>query len=202
MSRHIFDTSHDRYEEFKSHWHGISQWGIDRNIVSQSTSKDQFLKLMTEFSELIGADSAALEFDALCDMVVVCIMIANIEQLKIDAFSAMHDEFAARSATPTEDTPVASQFLGFLLGKLADSILRKNSFTLACNLFEIINTIDRTARMKGHDDLIDGLLLVLTELNTRHGTFFNGAFVKNTDPDYENILDKVKLELANNFMSK
>ncbi len=202
MSRHIFDTSHDRYEEFKSHWHGISQWGIDRNIVSQSTSKDQFLKLMTEFSELIGADSAALEFDALCDMVVVCIMIANIEQLKIDAFTAIQKEFSGRIEEETGDMKYACNYIGMLLGKLADNILRKNNFTLACSIFEIIHRLDQLARMRGHDDLIDGLLLVLTELNTRHGTFFNGAFVKSTDPDYENILDKVKLELANNFMSK
>lgn len=197
----LFNPMHEQHIGFADVWGQLSRWGEDRNILSQATAKDQFLKMLTEYSELIEADTHALRLDAACDIVVVAIMIANITGLRLSDF----EEVSHVSITNhISDSPYVISMAN-LAGKLADSILKKDKSRVRNNLYKIILCaccIYDLNNITAHGGFVDGMHLVAEELDTRHGTFYNGAFVKDTDPAYEKILDDIRLEVANNFLSK
>ena len=183
------DSKH--HKEFKYLWERLQEWGESRNITTQATSKDQYLKLITEYDEYICAKGdSELEDDALCDMIVVCIMIAIIEVIDLQDFSRCY--ISPAQGMITKDASIEA--ISYHIRKLAESLLKKNRRNTIVNLHAIISAIDilyETSVYRGDILLVDVLDLVVTELEGRYGTFFNGAFVKSTDPDYDGIVTSV-----------
>ena len=64
----------------------ISKWGFARNIIQDATSKDQFVKLVSEVGELADAiakkDIEKIK-DGIGDAIVVLVMIAEIEGVSL-----------------------------------------------------------------------------------------------------------------------
>lgn len=141
----------------------VQQWSIDRNLHTADPTK-QFLKVVEEFGEMMGADDLSDYKDGVGDTLVTCIILAQQTGVELHLTDSNYE-------IDTLQTAVVN------LGLIAESLAKgKGVNQKALNAFynQIINS-----------DLVNNayacLLTAYNEIKDRKGKMINGVFVKEED---------------------
>lgn len=90
----------------------IHQWGVDRNIIGDATSRNQLPKLMEELGEMAGGIARKHKDtikDGIGDVIVVLSMIAGIEGLTIhECIDQAYNEIKDRKGVLLDGTFIKS----------------------------------------------------------------------------------------------
>lgn len=163
----------------------VGQWGYDRNLLAPENLKSQTFKLVSEFGEIgaarIERDKDALR-DGIGDTLVVCIILGH--QLNSPITEADFDAYynAERTCTSLAG-PLGS------LGLFADIVLKGGEGADA-NLHEFARRVIGYARYCCEDP-VDCLTLAYEEIKDRKGVMYNGAFIKEADPRYAEVMQEL-----------
>lgn len=162
----------------------ITQWGKDRNIIGGAESKDQYPKLIEEFSEY--ADGTK-EFhatkskdgikDGIGDTVVVLTMIAGIEGHPLQDMGCT-DYFEL----PT--TVILNAIIA--LGNIGSGIARNDKPKLITALDRMMQILADIASNE-QVDFLECIQIAYNEIKDRKGILYKGAFIKSTDLKYPDI---------------
>lgn len=159
----------------------IEQWAEDRNIINGSKPIDQAMKLFSEFGEL--ADNVGKGRDCrddIGDCIVVLTIIAKQIDLDIsEAISFEHEEIESC----LKDTVA---FLGYEISNLLSSQTEDDelSFIFIFGLlYSIANKVGTT--------LQECVQIAYDDIKNRKGVVYNGTFIKDTDPAYNEALQKL-----------
>jgi hypothetical protein len=159
----------------------ITQWGKDRNIIGEGKAKDQYLKLMEEFGEILEAKVNSDIKDAIGDSMVVLIMLAGIEGLTI---AKQHVSLEKGWSVLTKNSFIA-------LSKLAQAIAKDDKPVLQDLLDDLVAilTMWATGHLMDIEECMDTAYQVIKH---RKGVLFDGVFVKSDDPTYVEVLAKLR----------
>lgn len=160
----------------------IEQWAHDRNIINGSKPIDQAMKLFSEFGEL--ADNVGKGRDCrddVGDVFVVLVIMAKQTESDINILSLPSLENLSLKQYVVE--------LGFAL----------NDFTFACDtagkedgsLDIAIVSLCRIAALQ-NTTLEECVQIAYNDISKRQGILWNGVFVKESDPSYQDILEQLK----------
>lgn len=162
----------------------IEQWAHDRNIIKGSKPIDQAMKLFSEFGEL--ADNVGKGRDCrddIGDVFVVLVIMAKQTESDINILSLPSLENLSLKQYVVE--------LGFAL----------NDFTFACDtaweedgsLDIAIVSLCRIAALQ-NTTLEECVQIAYNDIKDRKGIMYNGVFVKESDPSYQDILDNIEAD--------
>ncbi len=164
----------------------IEQWAEDRNIIKGSKPIDQAMKLFSEFGEL--ADNVGKCRDCRDDIgdcaVVITIILAQNDM----SFG---------------------EYLNMMLN--SDHHIKYNVAQLGGCIGDFVSDIASNGRITGDDFLwciewlnviasqIDSSLeecvqIAYNDIKDRKGVMFNGVFIKESDPAYQDTLDNIKAD--------
>lgn len=187
----------------------VEQWAHDRNIIDGCTSKDQFLKLDSEFGELALHiyERNALNpiFDEhfeekflivngqLRDDIGDCLVVATI--------IAAQEGFFIGDLLGLDTTELACVANGAFLkaqackGKLGDAILKRQIIDISVYLSQFVDYLAAYAS-ENDFNLVVCLQEAYMDIKDRKGIMYNGTFIKESDPAYAGA--KFQVEANNN----
>ena len=184
----------------------VLAWSMARNIINGTKASDQFIKLVSEFSNEIadaiyqvwayhGQDESERQkiiktklADAIGDSIVVLVNVAAQSGLDI------------KTLWQSQNFPVYSQIphSGFLIasmgqGKLADAVKKNNQEDAVTAIGIMLYGLELIAK-EYHLTPTGCLRDAYEEIKDRKGVVYNGIFVKADDPNYERIVAELGLE--------
>lgn len=158
----------------------IEQWAEDRNIIKGTKPIDQAMKLFSEFGEL--ADNVGKGRDCrddIGDIFVVLTIMAK--QLGLDVFEAIKYDGSSRGSQKH-----AVCDLGLALNYFVRS---ENKQCLRSCLMAL------HAICKGElIDLQECVQIAYNDIKDRKGVVYNGLFIKESDPAYQDALDNIEAD--------
>lgn len=169
----------------------IRQWADARNIIKGASSKDQMLKMQSEFGELGGAivegvvcntpDSAAAAHDEMMDGIGDSIVVLTIvaAQEGFDLETAVHEHVDDVQYAHGYEYLVASQYIGLL----SDAVLKRNTEVMPKLVATIYCQLESLAGYLGFN-FVECIAYAYNEIKDRKGIMYNGSFIKSTDPMY------------------
>lgn len=187
----------------------VEQWAHDRNIINGCTSKDQFLKLDSEFGELA---LHIYERNALNPM-----YDDDFEEKLLDIHSKMRDDIGDCLVVATIVAAQEGFFIGDLLGldttelagvqngaflkaqaskgKLGDAILKRQPIDISVYLSQFVDYLAAYAADNDFN-IVVCLQEAYMDIKDRKGVMYNGTFIKESDPAYAGA--KFQVDAQNN----
>lgn len=159
----------------------IEQWAEDRNIIKGSKPIDQAMKLFSEFGEL--ADNVGKGRDCRDDIgdcaVVLIIMCRQLGIPTIDSIQEDNDNYTIKEYVA---------WAGYWMCSWVSSGM-SNSEELGFIFSNLINI----AKLKNYT-LQECVQIAYNDIKDRKGVMFNGVFIKESDPAYQDILDNIEAD--------
>lgn len=155
----------------------ISKWAWDRNLIEGARPKDQFLKVVEEFSEILAADTLDGIIDSIGDGLVTVFILA--EQLNINPSILIDKSFAELSSDEGVDYTLASNPL-YNLGRIAEQLCRGKQEGLEFYLTNLTACLI-TAAIEYDLSPSDCLKSAYDEIKDRRGRMVDGIFVKESE---------------------
>lgn len=159
----------------------IEQWAEDRNIIKGSKPIDQAMKLFSEFGEL--ADNVGKGRDCRDDigdcMVVLIIMCKQLGISTIDAIQEDNDNCSLKKSV----TWAGHWMCSWVLEGMNNSHELWFIFSSLINIAELTGTTLEECVQIAYNDIKD-----------RAGVMYNGVFIKESDPAYQDTLDNIKAD--------
>ena len=180
----------------------IEQWAEDRNIIKGSKPIDQAMKLFSEFGEL--ADNVGKGRDCRDDIGDVFVVLTIIgKQLEHDMIIPMADvvelfdkennhHYGAvynMACTPKEKVAYLCSDIAIMVNHFYDCRVDAYStddlieFCLA-TIFALCDDLDYT--------LQECAQIAYNDIKDRKGVMYNGVFIKESDPAYQDALDNIE----------
>ena len=166
----------------------IEQWAEDRNIIKGSKPIDQAMKLFSEFGEL--ADNVGKGRDCRDDIgdvfVVATIICAqNGNSISEPMFSSnkrlLVDEGIKNNVARLGDNLIS----------LSLSLSEKR---IPCYLYSNIKGYLEVIAESINTTLVDCVSIAYNDIKDRKGVMFNGVFIKDSDPAYQDALDNIEAD--------
>ena len=160
----------------------IEQWAEDRNIIKGSNPIDQAMKLFSEFGEL--ADNVGKGRDCRDDIgdVFVVLTIINKQHGKSlcleDRLVCTHDGLKE-----------CVMWLGY---SLADE-LTDTCYGDKYDCYDSLSILNKIAELSG-TTLEECVQIAYNDIKDRKGVMYNGVFIKESDPAYQDILDNIEAD--------
>lgn len=159
----------------------IGDWANDRNLVKGSTPKAQFFKFVSETGEwaeaIVTGDRREI-IDGIGDAMVVLTIIAL--QLGADILE-LYDN------TPATKYASTDLMLFSVQGKLADALAKGQDDKAKALIGEMVLSLVRTS-YRCATDINTALLMAYNDIKDRKGIMFEGVFIKESDPRYEELV--------------
>lgn len=179
----------------------IIDWAIARNIIDGATSRSQFVKLMAEFGELadgISKNNLDLIKDGIGDVAVVALIIGKQEHLTLPVVPKQSESIVGLNLRDMGMTrrKFAETFFADcsqLLGELSRFIelqYKNNLESVTRALFEKLSDL---ATLYGLS-FIQCVEYSYEQIKDRKGIMFNGVFLRDTDPRYQETVAQIKEE--------
>ena len=162
----------------------IEQWAEDRNIIKGSKPIDQAMKLFSEFGEL--ADNVGKGRDCrddIGDCIVVLTIIAK--QIGVDIIQVMEFDHQPIESDIKETVAFLGCSLGSLLAGQEDNI--EFGYTAVVGLLYNI-------AIKHSYTLEECVAIAYNDIKDRTGVVYNGVFIKESDPAYQDALDNIEAD--------
>lgn len=173
----------------------IRKWAEERNLVKGSDPKSQFAKLISEFGEMgshfaeyysgypsVGSHLLEKIKDDIGDQVVVMTILCAQLGVKIEDI-------------PSDSLPKETPFLSLSAsyGKLGDAILKSDTESFTAMIFSALSYLSLISHQSGlsFSEAVDS---AYQEIKDRKGVMYHGAFVKESDERYSDILLKIEQE--------
>lgn len=160
----------------------IEQWAEDRNIIEGSKPIDQAMKLFSEFGELadhVGNNEISKIPDDIGDVfVVLTIMCKQMDYNILEAF---------RYEYTTCDTKTAVKYLA---ERLSSFVSEASNYIVSDELSDAIGYLAFIASTNGFD-FVNCVEEAYNDIKDRKGVLFNGVFIKESNPAYEEALEKL-----------
>ena len=162
----------------------IEQWAEERNIIKGSKPIDQAMKLFSEFGEL--ADNVGKGRDCRDDigdcMVVLTIIAKQIGLDFLDVVNFKHQPIKS-------ELKETVAFLGCTLG----SLLAGQEDDIDVGFVASVGLLHNIASKCGHT-LEECVAISYNDIKYRRGVMFNGVFIKESDPAYQDALDNIEAD--------
>jgi NTP pyrophosphatase (non-canonical NTP hydrolase) len=179
----------------------IYEWADARNLIKGSTPLDQGMKLLSELGELadrgFGRKNIDEIKDGIGDVIVVMTVIAgqaNLLNVIKDVIGNLPKDYRPE---PEEEFTNDKQKVLVLTPMIAQSVIAIDTkqFSKYESFFVpfIINILNLLARDNGLP-LNECLQHSYNEIKDRKGVMYNGIFVKQDDPQYEDAVKAVEAE--------
>ena len=180
-------------------------WADARNITNGSTAKDQFVKLVSEVGEMnaasLLADGLALFKDAVGDIAVMLVIVSHQSSSRVapstDMDEAVHLLKSSVAglviSTPIEMSMALAVFHA-AFGNLADALAKNQPiFTHVQHCFDALAIVAGGIAATSVTECLEGSY---NEIKDRKGVMFNGTFVKEADPSYQDVLSQLAAQKA------
>ena len=157
----------------------IEQWAEDRNIINGSKPIDQAMKLFSEFGEL--ADNVGKGRDCRDDIGDIFVVLTIMcKQLKISTIDVIKEDDTNNSSLKESVT-----WIGYFASSwVSDGMYNTNElWFIFSNLIHIAQLNDTT--------LQECVQIAYNDIKDRKGVMFNGTLIKDTDPAYNEALQKL-----------
>ena len=165
----------------------IEQWAEDRNIIKGSKPIDQAMKLFSEFGEL--ADNVGKGRDCRDDIgdvfVVLTIISRQTERSILD-----YMEGSARLSLKHNKEAVTE--LGYYLAPFVSYLTIPPQFNKQ-GLVESIRILKSIA-INIDSTLEECVQIAYNDIKDRAGVIYNGVFIKESDPAYQDALDNIEAD--------
>ena len=163
----------------------IEQWAEDRNIIKDSKPIDQAMKLFSEFGEL--ADNVGKGRDCrddIGDCAVVLIIIA-----------AQLDHTIAEINLGKINYPYGDKYaVSELCSQLYEVVCHaKNGFIDHNAVTSSLEFLQCIANNNSYT-LQECVEIAYNDIKDRKGVMYNGVFIKESDPAYQDALDNIEAE--------
>lgn len=166
----------------------IRAWGVARNIIAGTASRDQFVKCASEVGELadgIAKKQPEMIKDAIGDVVVMLTIIGTQEGFEIEKLGGV----------PVFETPDSKDAFMHVVDKFGDAgwaIRACVNTSLQINVMKVLGYLAAVAEHEGlkFNDCIE---FAYNQIKDRKGVVYNGTFIKSTDPRYQSALAELGL---------
>lgn len=160
----------------------VLTWSYDRNIIDGSDFYRQYMKAQSEMGELAAAylkeDREEIK-DAIGDVLVCLINLS--EQCDVNL------KFTHNAYVSYLDVHGLYGRAQMNFGRLADTLLKGDKDGTELHLERVISRLDSIAA-KYKFGLEDCLEAAYNEIKDRKGVMFQGVFIKESDENYERIV--------------
>ena len=155
----------------------IEQWAEDRNIINGSKPIDQAMKLFSEFGEL--ADNVGKGRDCRDDIGDVFVVLTIMcKQLNMSMINVNPNK------SKFKKTP--KHMVSLLLIDFHEIITCPSM----CDFDDAVGTLENIAECFNYT-LQECIQIAYDDIKNRKGVMFNGTFIKDTDPAYNEVLQKL-----------
>lgn len=163
----------------------IEQWAEDRNIINGSKPIDQAMKLFSEFGELAdnvgkGRDCRDDIGDVFVVLIIICkqlgLSINNLIKPSLKKLNNIKDEIAWLGYGLTSEMVTDSE-TGEFAPDFGCEVAR---LELIANYFNY--TLEECVQIAYND------------IKDRKGVVYNGVFIKESDPAYQDALDNIEAD--------
>ena len=170
----------------------IEQWAEDRNIINGSKPIDQAMKLFSEFGEL--ADNVGKGRDCrddIGDCVVVATIICKQKGFSISRKMA---EIVELEKSYVDNTLIEKQAICWALEALSSWVKKGFVFSdRSESLTKFLENLLFVANKRGHK-ITECVQIAYNDIKDRKGVMYNGVFIKESDPAYEDALLNLKAD--------
>ena len=167
----------------------IEQWAEDRNIIKGSKPIDQAMKLFSEFGELADNVGKARDCrDDICDCAVVMTIIMAQCGLSFHAY-AENLNFISQYEIKYNVSQLGSSICEFV-SDIATNYEISDSSDAFIWCIEYLNVI----AMQIGSSLEECIQIAYNDIKDRKGVMYNGVFIKESDPAYQDALDNIEAD--------
>lgn len=164
----------------------IEQWAEDRNIINGSKPIDQAMKLFSEFGEL--ADNVGKGRDCRDDIgdcaVVMTIIMA---QCGLSFYDYSESMLISNYDMKYNVACLASEIAEFVSDIASNGVIESDSYIMVIGW---LNTISSNA----NTTLEECVKIAYNDIKDRKGVMYNGVFIKESDPAYQDALDNIEAD--------
>lgn len=167
----------------------IEKWAEDRNIIKGSKPIDQAMKLFSEFGEL--ADNVGKGRDCRDDIgdvfVVLTIIAAQYQnEYMVDTFKSLVESNEINKLKSVKHlVHTLSSYLYSFVWDVQDDYADP-SIDLECCILYLV----RIAELS-NTTLAECVQIAYNDIKDRKGVMYNGVFIKESDPAYQDALDNI-----------
>ena len=167
----------------------IVDWSKERKIIPNAKVLVQAGKMISEKSEIseafLNTDYIELK-DGIGDTFVTIVNVFELSKLKTD----LEELDLEQKQSVKEGVAALILELDVLSGKVIDKIIKEN-FNVREELNDMIQILHGIAR-QNNTSLLSCVEIAYNEIKDRKGiTLENGTFIKDSDPRYKEIVDKI-----------
>jgi NTP pyrophosphatase (non-canonical NTP hydrolase) len=166
----------------------IEQWAEDRNIIKGSKPIDQAMKLFSEFGEL--ADNVGKGRDCRDDIGDVFVVLTIIAKQFKNTIAGVATNVVSEPHCFNKNVKVSVAELGMTITSMMhennSDPLMFNIENALCNLNDICMVNDYT--------LQECVQIAYNDIKDRKGVMYNGVFIKESDPAYQDALDNIEAD--------
>ena len=164
----------------------IEQWAEDRNIIKGSKPIDQAMKLFSEFGEL--ADNVGKGRDCRDDIGDVFVVLTIMaKQTGMNIFDSVN-----KKGFPLDES------IKVIVGRLSEQLTTLALFSQENRLpiFALNNAISylKLICLINRYTLEECVQIAYNDIKDRKGVMFNGVFIKESDPAYQDALDNIEAD--------
>ena len=162
----------------------IEQWAEDRNIIKGTQPIDQAMKLFSEFGELadnVGKGRDCRDDIGDCAVVMTIIMT----QCGLSFYDYSESMLMSNYDMKYNVACLASEIAEFVSDIASNGVIESDSYIMVIGW---LNTISSNA----NTTLEECVQIAYNDIKDRKGVVYNGLFIKESDPAYEEALLKVK----------
>lgn len=164
----------------------IEQWAEDRNIIKGTKPIDQAMKLFSEFGEL--ADNVGKGRDCRDDIgdvfVVLTIMCKQLDESILDHIVASNKIFESDKACVSY---LANRLAHFVRTATNYEDVASTQLILSISCLIILADFNNTT-------LQECVQIAYNDIKDRKGIVYNGLFIKESDPAYQDALDNIEAD--------
>lgn len=165
----------------------IEQWAEDRNIIKGTKPIDQAMKLFSEFGEL--ADNVGKGRDCRDDIGDVFVVLVNLAKQVGKSLTDLNFESLQWAEGDNKELVLV---LSNTLSELVGYAHNANFFHIG--LFKrAINTLNAIA-CNNKTTLEQCVQIAYNDIKDRKGIVYNGLFIKESDPAYQDALDNIEAD--------
>ena len=158
----------------------IEQWAEDRNIIKGSKPIDQAMKLFSEFGEL--ADNVGKGRDCRDDIGDVFVVLTIMAKQYGMSMCDMEPRQAKKKKT-------IKQHVSLLLVDFHEIVWLPS----AIDFDDAVGTLKDIAELSG-TTLEECVQIAYDDIKDRAGAMYNGVFIKESDPAYQDALDNIEAD--------
>ena len=164
----------------------IEQWAEDRNIIKGSKPIDQAMKLFSKFGEL--ADNVGKGRDCRDDIGDVFVVLTIM---------AKQTGMSILNSVNKKDFPL-DESVKVVVGRLSEQLTTLSLFSQENRLpiFALNNAISylKLICLINRYTLEECVAIAYNDIKDRKGVMFNGVFIKESDPAYQDALDNIEAD--------